>query len=168
MLSAQVRRVAVLPLSGPNGSADLQAVLLSEMSKRNVFEIVPVFPSDLVALSGKAAWNADEALPEGFIEKVCVATGSDAVMFCQVTHYQPYPPLAVGWRLRLVERHGASTAWAADQVFDTRDQAVAQLAWRHDGGNPDPWWPEPTGLALSPRRFGQCTAGVLLETLPRR
>ncbi len=96
--------------------------------------------------------------------------GCDAVLFCQLTEYRAYPPLAIGWRLKLVDVRGKKTIWAGDENFDAGKPEVLAAA-RHyqqlDQRRPDnktaDWL-----AANSPRWFGQYSIASLFNTLPNR
>lgn len=174
-LPIPTRRVAVLPLTVRThgramdaGRDALQPVLLAELSKAKAFETVFVTGEDLRAWTGKPAWTAEEALPRGFLERLRQATACDAVLFCQLTVYRPYSPLAVGWSLKLVESKQGQIWWAADEVFDAGQPGVMNAVRFYDATqqqelhrSPDEW------MALnSPRRFGQYSLHTLLAKLP--
>jgi len=177
VLPAELRRVAILPLAAEGRDADLadgcealQPVLFDELVRTEKFEVVSVRPENLRASSGRSAWTGAEQLPEGFFDSLRREYGCDAVLFCELTVYHAYAPLAIGWRLKLADVRTRKIIWAADEVFDAgrpavsrkarlfmanRDKAAAQdeIRWR---------------LASSPRQFGSYTAAELLSHLPAR
>lgn len=185
-LPARIRRVAVLPLTTSSGSSLLQdgtetlePVLYAELEKCRRFEVVQVTGEQMHRLTGQSGWRTDEALPADFFTRVREATGCDAVLFSQLTRYQPYQPLATGWKFRLVETPNddslaegfpGRTLWSADELLDSGDPAVANSAreyymqhLRNAGPAPDA-----TTILSSPTRFGQYTLSTLLNTLPER
>jgi len=180
ILPPDVRRVAVLPLtceaqSGglPEGCETLQPVLLSELTKTKKFEVVSVNPEDLRTLTGRLAWTGSEALPPNFLEGLQREYGCDAVLFCELSEFRAYAPLAVGWRLKLVDVRTHQILWAADEVFDAtqqprlgevnRWQAFMRQILPTTTGTEDAWL-----QANSPRRFGKMALTKLLATLPDR
>jgi hypothetical protein len=176
-LSPQIRRLAVLPLvAGPGGVYtecgvdSLQPVLRAELAKTRKFELVMVTPEELGDWTGRAAWSADGPLPEDLLNKVRELTGCDAVLFSQLTEYQPYQPVTVGWKLSLVQNTGGRVCWAADEVFDGGDRAVANsamdYAWGHFQGQDGV--SDPSLILSSPTRFGEYCLSALLATLPAR
>ena len=117
------------------------------------------------------------------------AEACDAVLFCQLTSYKPYVPLAIGWRLKLVDVQTQKVLWEADEVYDASDAAVARnaqqfqkkqqnvsgtsktlakRAWdllnRETPSDLDDQW----DILNSPRYFGQFAAVTSLESLPKR
>jgi hypothetical protein len=176
-LSPQIRRLAVLPLTPTtpgawleSGVESLQPILDAELAKTRKFDLVLVTPGQLRQLTGQDAWAAGEPLPPDFLDRLRDLTGCDAVLFSQLTRYQPYQPVAIGWKMSIVETQGRHICWAADEVFDGGDRAVANAAqdysWGHfqgqDGAS------EPSLVLSSPTRFGQYALCALLETLPAR
>ncbi len=177
MLPADLRRVAVLPLTCAADSTDLTAgretlapVLEEELAKLGKFEIVPVSPADLQQRTGRASWRADEMLPPDFFPALKAAYACDAVLFSQLTVFRAYSPLAVGWRFKLVAGGGKDIVWAADDVFDAGQPAVVNGARRYQqeqqrsaSSHLDSF-----GIMNSPQRFGHYSVSTLLATLPAR
>src|SRR5204863_528389 len=99
-------------------------------SKLKTFDIVAVTREQLEHWTGKTEWTAEEKLSEKFFERLRAVTGCDAVMFCRLTRYRPYMPIAVGWNLKLVDGTRKQVVWAVDgalkQVPDVRPEAVAR------------------------------------------
>ncbi len=189
-LPANLRRVAILPLTVTiaTGSGDfleagvetLEPLLYAELEKSKRFEVIPVTQQQMKQWTGQFGWRADEQLPPDLLKRLSELTGCDAVLFCQLTRYQPYQPLAVGWKFSLVETHnaGATTPndfkarilWSADEVLDSGDPTVTTGArayytqhLRNDAPSADA-----ATMLNSPVRFGQYTLATLLATLPGR
>jgi hypothetical protein len=186
-LPAQIKRVAVLPLVTPGsmpflneGVEKLAPLLYAELEKCKRFEVIPVSCEQLRQWTGQTGWRTDEPLPPDFFGRVGDATGCDAVLFCQLTRYQPYQPLAVGWKFSLVANPppGPLTPremrdkilWCADEVLDAGEPAVCNAARDYYGQHLHNETPaaDATSILTSPARFGQYTLAALLETLPSR
>ena len=176
-LPATLRRVAVLPLTTDSidltmaeGRDVLQPVLFTELSKTREFELVFVSPAQLRAVTGRAEWNAEETLPLDFFARLHEAFGCDAAIFCRLGRFRAYPPLAVGWDLKLVDGNQRKVVWAIDEVFDAGDPAVVSAArdYYERGVHTDAPLADPSSILLSPRRFGQYAASAALSTLPSR
>ncbi len=185
MLPPQIRRVAVLPLTtaAPTallqaGVEDLQTILYAELEKSGRFEVYRVSGEQLREWTGQSSWKADEQLPHNFLERLQESTGSDAVLFSQLIRYQPYEPMAIGWKFSLVEKTvpappkaaGVQILWSADEIFDAGDVAVANAAktyYSQHLRNETPAADSATILG-SPSRFGQYTLSALFATLPAR
>jgi len=190
LLPTRVQRVAILPLTTPTstavleaGVAGLETILYAELEKSGRFEVIPVSAEQLREWTGQSAWRADEQLPLNFLERLRDGTGCDAVMFSQLIRYQPYEPLAIGWKFTLVQKgetaRDLTTApknavpeilWSADEVFDAGDVGVANAArayYSQHLRNEAPLSDSSTVLG-SPSRFGQYTLSALFATLPDR
>jgi len=176
-LPNEVRRVAVLPIAAENtdpdmdfGQESLLPVLVGELNKRGLFELVVVTPEQLMQWTGKSRWSAAEKLPAQLLERLREDLGCDAVLFARLSQYKPYPPLAMGWNLQLVLMDHSRIYWAADEVFDMSERAVAASAQQYgrrqfEGRDPHT---DPSSISLSPRQFGQYSLASLLATLPAR
>ena len=172
-----IRRVAVLPLPQSRedanqaaGASLLQPVLIAELAKRNLFDIIPVSPETLRGLTAGNGWAVDAPLPPEFFERLHQLTDCDAVVFASLTVYRPYPPLQTGWKVRLVDCRERQTWWAVDEVFDAGTESVVAAAEHYARVSlslPNPLLAD-TGVLHSPLRFGQYTANVVARTLPDR
>lgn len=174
-LPSNLQRVAVLPLACeapradlPDGCETLNPVLLSELAKARKFEVVSVNSEMLRSRTGQSGWTGAEILPADFFESLRRSYGCDAVLFCQLTVFHPYAPLAVGWRMKLVDTRTRQILWAADEVFDAGQASVLNGARHYQladqrASEPDGW-----GVRNSPRQFGQYAAAQLVARLPDR
>ena len=176
-LPQTMRRVAVLPLPQSREDANqaaganlLQPVFITELIKRNLFEVIPVSPETLRGLTAGNGWAADAPLPADFFERLRQVTDCDAVVFASLTVFRPYPPLQTGWKVRLVDCREHQTWWAVDEVFDGGVESVAAAAESYARAGlslPNPLLAD-TGVLHSPLRFGQYTASAVAHTLPGR
>lgn len=175
-LPKNVKRLGVLPVvfdrpSFREQAADLvPEVVMTELGKTGAFELTAISGEQLEILTGSREWSAEEPLPAGFFELLREKTGLDAVLFTRITRYRPFPPMMMGWHMKVVlTGEKPLVLWSADEVFDSTDPGVAKAARYYQSG-PIPWMPAGDGdlSLLSPRRFGQYTAGALFATLPVR
>ena len=176
-LPVEMRRVAVMPLTCDDqqtalvsGRDALGSVLIAELMKTRKFEVVTVRPDDLRRLTGKDRWSGEELLPAGMLDSLRENYGCDAVLFGRLTDFRAYAPLAVGWRLKLVDAHSGYTIWAGDELFDAGKPGV-MAAVRHyrekqikTGNAAEGDW----AFLNSPRRFGQYAVAQMFDTLPAR
>ena len=176
-LPKNIRRVVVLPLVcdendavADDGRVTLEPVLVGELIKTKKFEVVESDGAFLKNRAGRADWSSEETLPPGFFALLRENSACDAVLFARLTVYRAYPPLEIGWRLRLVNAENGQTIWAADEVFNGGEPSVKDGARRHQliaerdlSGAPDEWF-----VQNSPAKFGQYTAASLFATLPAR
>jgi hypothetical protein len=195
-LPHELKRIVMLPpacgtSSGPMSDACemLSPVLQAELIKTGKFEVVTADPETLRNCTGRLSWTGEEALPLNFFASLNQFYGSDAVLFCHLTTFRSSPPLAIGWRLKLVDARTGAILWAADEIYDAKDSAVAKAAQRFEKQQQPhqslafhvysflAWCINtPTRSALddqwnilhSPRYFGEFSAAQLLKTLPER
>lgn len=175
MLPSYIKRVAVLPLMILTDEAfmefgrdSLQDVLWSELGRSRQFELVTVPPEELRLLTGRSGWSGEEKLPIEFFDILKDKLGVDAVLFSRLTQYRAYEPLAVGWRLKLMDAEVPRILWAVDEVFDARVPEVAAAARRHARESPETTLHDSQSILLSPRRFGQYAASAVVGTMPGR
>lgn len=176
-LALHVRRVAVMPLAALGRSSDLadgrealEPVLLAELVKTKRFEVVPVSAQVMRARTGRDTWTAADSLPPDFLVNLRDATGCDAVLFAELTEYRAYAPMAVGWRLRLVDLRTGFAIWAGDELFDAKQKDVAAAARQFRTSTH--WFSQETGqdfaVLHSPRRFAEYAAAQMFDSLPVR
>src|SRR5580658_6068708 len=172
-----VKRVAILPMTTLQpteafqaGVDSLQPLLHAELEKSKRFEMIVVTPEQLQNWTGQRVWRAEEQLPPDFFERIREETGCQAVFFDQLTRYQPYQPVAVGWKMTLVFNKEHQIYWMADEVFDAGDDGVANAARSYESDHivTQSPLPDPNAILSSPSRFGQYTLHALLTTLPQR
>ncbi|MGA1238500.1 MAG: hypothetical protein ACO34E_16750, partial [Limisphaerales bacterium] len=90
---------AVLPLAIvgedailENGRDALAPVVQSELIRSARFELVQVSPEQCRQWTGKTSWLTTDV----FFERIHQVTACDEVLFCQLTRYRAYPPVAMG------------------------------------------------------------------------
>jgi hypothetical protein len=196
ILPKYLKRVVVLPLVCGESRVDLSSgcemldpILQAELVKTKKFEVIPASTEMLRSLTGRSGWTGAEILPSDFFDSLQRAYGCDAVLFCQLTAFRAYAPLAVGWRLKLVDVRTQKIIWAADEVFDAGEPVVAKGAEQfqkqqqnahgetksllktllnYADRQPPSALEDQWAILNSPRYFGQYSAVKLLETLPER
>jgi hypothetical protein len=176
-LPSNIRRIALLPLTSATESADLmfglesmRPVIQGAFASARQFELVLVSGDELRLLTGRASWKADDRLPSDFLDKLREKLAVDAVIFCSLTTYRAYEPLAVGWRIKLVDIDEPRVLWAVDELFDARVPEVAAGAVRFAERHPDTGssLQDSRSILVSARRFGHYAATELVRTMPGR
>jgi hypothetical protein len=176
-LSLDLHRVALLPISSeiagndlPAGAAALSAALWQELTKTRKFEVVAVDAGALRVRTGRVNWTGAELLPADFFAFLHREYGCDAVLFAELTAYRAQAPMAVGWRLKLVDAQSGQTLWAVDELFDAGNARVARGLQKFQ--EPPGIWPlfrQDNWVALnSPQQLGRYSAAAVLGTLPER
>ncbi len=170
-LPEDLRRVAVLPLSGRPALEERQSVgsaLEAELAGTKRFELVRVSAEQLEIWTGQQTWSSTGVLPTQLATHLRDELGCDGVLLSDLTQYRAYPPLAVGWNLKLLDLHSGRVVWAADEVFDAGQTPVANSARRYrlrhsqlPGAEDDSRF-----VLVSPTLFCHYAAEALFEALP--
>ena len=174
LMPGDVRRVAVLPMSGTeglhaDGTAALESALQAALLREGRFEIVPISAEFMRSVTGKPAVASHEVLPPALFERLAREQGADAVLFVDLTLYRPYSPLELGVRAKLARCDATRTIlWSFDTLFDARDPAVANSARRHASGGRDALVDAGPSALQSPSRFAAYVFSDTFATLPKR
>ncbi|MBA4137977.1 MAG: hypothetical protein C0518_11725 [Opitutus sp.] len=174
-LPTDVRRVVVLPVSAgsiaPGETAEaLDAVVVAALQKQQRFEVVSLTRDECRRWFGADAFSSTAALPHQLLSRIAAKFAADAVIFVDVTVYQPYRPQSLGLRAKLATVRDVRLLWTFDEVMSAADPAVANSARRQflktDRGT-QPLDLSPHALQ-SPGRFAAFAAETMFGTLPPR
>lgn len=167
-----IRRVVVLPVwTGAAASAEtgaqLDPVLQSALQASRRFEVVALSRQESLRRFRAEAVSASGALPHDLFDVLRREFDADAVMFVDLTTYEPYRPLQLGWRAKLALLDGSRLVWTFDEVFSAANEGVANAVRNHylDADRRAP--ADLTHGALqSPARFAAYAAAAMFSTLP--
>lgn len=127
-----IRRVAMLPVYHARipGEAlrDIDVALGAELSKKAVFEVVPLSRTEMEGLIGLREVSSVERIPGDLFRKLQEQYGVDGVMLTDLTHYSPYRPVSVGVRSKLIDIESGRIHWASDVLLDSSNAGVAVAA----------------------------------------
>jgi hypothetical protein len=177
VLPGNLQRVVLMPvtLSTPDLATldhrnQLAKILEEELRKTHRFEVIKATPEELRRGFGKDAFSAGEPLPADLLTRIQSAHSADGVIFAQLASYRPFPPVAIGWELRLVTADQGGTLWSIDETFDASQAEVARSArdyfrGHHTGASE---LADPQSDLRSPSRFCRYTAQTVWQTLPKR
>jgi hypothetical protein len=177
ILPPEIKRVAILPLSIGDSTTELEfgrdtlgPVLAGELVRSRQFETVLVSPEQLRRLMGAGQWSGSDRFAEDYFAKLGSELGVQGVILPELTQYRAHEPLAIGWRVKLVDAVDPRVIWAVDEVFDARVPSVAAAARRYAEGHPDTSRSVADDRAVlqSPRRFARYTVNAVVGTLPSR
>jgi hypothetical protein len=160
-----MRRVAILPVYHfkwqGESLKDVDAALNAELSKKAVFEVVPVSRLAMEEMIDRREVSSVETVPGDLFRKLRDQYGVEGVMFNDLTHYSPYRPVSIGVRSKLVDIETGRIHWASDVMLDSGISNVASAARAYqkllckdnfpidgDGGT----------VLMSPRLFAQFAA----------
>lgn len=174
-MPAEIHRVVLLPVHGgqfaPAEEAEaLDTVFVTALERQMRFEVVTLTRSECQASFGTPDISSAAALPHDFLEDLGRKFGAEAVMFVDLTAYQPYRPILLGIRAKLSLISDHHLIWSFDDLFSAADPAVnngVRRFYLENGGGPMPL--DMTTAALqSPTRFGAYAADAAFKTLPPR
>jgi len=174
-LPDEIRRVVLLPLHGGRAAPsdtvrELDAVFATALQRQQRFEVVVLSREECLRRFRAESFASTEYLPRNMMAVLRDEWGADAVMFVDVTAFEPNRPLVLGIRAKLAQVEDMRMVWALDTIFSAADPAVAAGARRHAansrrGGGPVNL---DAGILLSPSRFGGYAAETAFATLPAR
>ncbi|OIO58620.1 MAG: hypothetical protein COZ46_06120 [Verrucomicrobia bacterium CG_4_10_14_3_um_filter_43_23] len=173
-LPDDLKRVAMLPMYDTQISDEqlemMDQTFLGELNKQNLFEVVYISRDDLEYLFKQRQFNSAEALPANFFKVIQQTYATNGVIFLDLTHYQPYRPISIGVRSKLVDISNGSILWAFDTVFDSGNPHVASAARQFQMNYNKASYPLDTGgvILKSPRIFSKYVAYEMFSTIPRR
>lgn len=170
--SMPMRRVAMLPLSGgqvtPEALRDITAAFHAELSKKALFEVVPISGSELEAMCGQRQLSSVAPLPAQVLEVLREKYGAEGVLFTDITHLHAYRPIAIGVRAKLVDVGSGAISWASDCVYDSGHPAVAENARLFQRQYSDPHRSiadDGGSVLISPSRFAKFVANATFSSL---
>jgi hypothetical protein len=170
-----MRRIALLPIYNDKYPAEqlrvLDAAFNAELTKKSIFEVVPVSRSAMESLFGQRQLASVENLPSDLLEKLRERYGVDGIVFTDITHYSAYRPLAIGVRAKLVDATSGEIRWAFDYMFDSGNPAIAQAAKVYQTRYNLDSLPLPSDggtVLISPTRFAKFVANQTYVSLTKQ
>ncbi|HEC04182.1 MAG TPA: hypothetical protein ENI81_11670 [Phycisphaerales bacterium] len=121
-------RVAIVELendsSYPEISTDITGSLFRALQKRQVFGLTIIRRDDpewrSLQLEGESTYSLEQILA------IRQTLKCDGVLLGTVTEYRPYPHMAVGLRLKLLDMRDGRLLWALEQVWDSADRTTKE------------------------------------------
>ena len=121
-----VGKVAIVELennsSSPQIAQEATEAIFQAMQKKQIFSINVVQQSD-------PAWkNLNLDINSKYDTKkfsdIQDALKCNAALLGTITHYQPFPHMAIGLRLKLIDLEDGKLLWALEQIWDTADKST--------------------------------------------
>lgn len=121
-----IGRVAIIELdndsSYPQISTDISGSLYQSLQKRQVFGLTLIRLND-------PSWRSLQIQHDSAytLEKLLAIRDTlkcDGILLGTVTEYRPFPHMAVGLRLKLLDLRDGQLVWALEQVWDSADKAT--------------------------------------------
>ena len=128
-----IPRVAIVELindsSYPQISSDVTEALFQALQKRQVFGLTIVRQHDpswrSLQLDPDSTYTLDQMLA------IRETLKCDGVLIGTVTKFRPYPHMAIGLRLRLLDLRDGQLLWALEQVWDSTDKKTEDRIERY-------------------------------------
>jgi len=121
-----VGRVAIIELdndsSYPQISTDITASLYQALLKKQVFGLTLVRQNDPSWRSLQMQRDSTYTLEQ--IMAIREALKCDGILLGTVTEFRPYPHMAVGLRLKLLDLRDGQLLWALEQIWDSADKTT--------------------------------------------
>lgn len=119
-----IGRVAIVELdndsSYPEISTDITGSLYQALQKRQVFGLTVIRQHDpswrSLQLDRDSTYNLEK------LSAIREALRCDGVLLGTVTEYRPYPHMAAGLRMKLLDLRDGQLQWALEQVWDSADK----------------------------------------------
>jgi hypothetical protein len=164
-----IRTICIVELHNkttyPQVSADVTESLYQAIQKKHLFALSQLKQND-------PGWKNMEISPDApyTLEQVSATRkmlGADAVLIGTVTSYSPYPHMAIGLHLKLIDLRDAKVCWTVEQVWDTADKNTEERIKKYyDRQLRDGFSPLGGQLAvLSPINFLKFVTYDVAETL---
>lgn len=153
----------------PQISTDVTEALFLALQKKQVFGLTVVRQDDSAWRSLQLDLNSTYTLEQ--LLAIRKTLKCDAILIGTITEYQPYPHMAVGLRLNLMDLEDGELLWALEQVWDSADKTteyrIKNYFQRQIRSNLAPLREQL--IAISPLKFIRFVAYEVAETLqPRR
>ena len=134
-----VGRTALVELdnksSYPQISTDVTEALFQALQKKQLFGLTIVRQSDpawrslqLDSNSGSQTQNSAFRVPSPYtldqLTAIRKTLKCNAVLIGTITQFKPYPHMAIGLRLKLVDLKDGQLLWALEQIWDSSDKTT--------------------------------------------
>jgi hypothetical protein len=151
----------------PDIAASITDALFLEVQKRQVFSVMVVRQDD-------PAWqnvqeNLDSLQELHQLVSIRDNIGCNGLLVGSVTRYQPYPHMAIGLRMKLLDLTDSQLLWAMEQVWDSSDRSIQKRVkafvkeQRQSGESPL----REELAVVSPLNFSKFVAYEVAKTLER-
>jgi hypothetical protein len=123
-----IRTVCLVELNNnstnPQISSDVTDSLYQTLQKKQLFSLSLLRQTD-------TTWRSLEIQPDATytLEQLLAARkmlGVDAVLVGTVTNYTPYPHMAMGLQMKLIDLRNGQVVWAVEQFWDAADKTTEE------------------------------------------
>ncbi len=165
-------RVALVEFDNKSGyptvSADLTEALFVALQKKQLFGLSVVHQDDPAWRGLQENLDSLQALKQ--LLAMRDALKCNGLLVGTITQYQPYPRMAVGLRLKLIDLTDGQLLWGLEQVWDSADASIRHRIQQYSsqelrsgsGSLQDEM------VVISSLKFGKFIAYEVAETLERK
>ncbi|MHC4596496.1 MAG: hypothetical protein ACYS19_16335, partial [Planctomycetota bacterium] len=123
---ATIGRVAIVELNNDSSytqiSTDITESLFQALQKKQVFGLTVVGQQDASWRSLQLDFDSTYTLEQ--IIAIRETLKCDGILIGTITEFRPYPHMAVGLRLKLLDLRDGQLLWALEQVWDNADKTT--------------------------------------------
>lgn len=173
-IPATMIRIAVLPADHPYDDPStlerFDSTILTELSKKQLFEMVPVSRDYMKKHFGVRQINSTQSLPISMMARISEDFQAQGVLFTDVTQYHPYRPIRIGIRSKIADIRSGELVWVFDDVFDSAQPDVTAASRRYAREVYYDRFPLDSADSMlhSPQRFSHYVLHEAFATLPPR
>ena len=128
-----VGRVTIIELendsSYPQISSDITESLYQALQKKQIFGLTVIHRNDpswrSLQLNGNSTYSLDQ------ISAMYNTLKCDGVLTGTITEFRPYPHMAIGLRLKLLDLRDGELIWALEQIWDIADKKTESRIQRY-------------------------------------
>lgn len=106
----------------PQISADVTEALFLALQKKQLFGLTIVRQNDPAWRSLQLDLNTEYTFEQ--LSAIRTTLNCDAVLTGTITGYKPFPHMAMGLRLKLIDLADGELLWALEQIWDTTDKTT--------------------------------------------
>ncbi|MFB0524724.1 MAG: hypothetical protein ACETVZ_04240 [Phycisphaerae bacterium] len=121
-----IGRVAIVELDNDSGlpqiSADITEALFLALQKKQIFGLTMVCQDEPAWRSLQLDLGSTYSLEQ--LLAIRKTLKCDAVLVGTITQYKPFPHMAIGLRMRLLDLKDGQLLWALEQVWDSADKTT--------------------------------------------
>ena len=121
-----IGRVAIVELDNNSGlpqiSADITEALFLALQKKQIFGLTMVCQDEPAWRSLQLDLDSTYRLEQ--LLAIRKTLKCDAVLVGTITQYKPFPHMAIGLRMRLLDLKDGQLLWALEQVWDSADKTT--------------------------------------------
>ena len=125
---AMIGRVSIVELgndsSYPQISGDFTDTLYQALQKKQIFGLSVVRKPDTAWRSLQLGLDAEYGLEQ--IAAMRDTLRCDGILIGTITEFRPYPHMAIGLRLKLLDLTDGQLLWALEQVWDSADKKTEE------------------------------------------